>query len=270
MSSEQNPLSHHQAPLTTHAHRFYLAANPSIQTWLAAELHHVLGTRPRSEWDYHADFPRLKRCLAVLYETLRLKTPVWEVKWTEDRAQQLHIGGRAVTLPPQTLILPGYLHVHKHPKYWGQDAGEWRPERWIAAKKDAGEGLHAGNNEGHRYSTGSAEATSPYPDGGEKAGWEGGVEEEEVLLSPPSRGNYLGWSEGTRDCPGKRFSHVEWVAFVAAMLRDWKVEPQLQPGETFAEARTRVLDFIDKDSGYGALLLQLMHPERVPLVWSRR
>jgi hypothetical protein len=60
------------------------------------------------------------------------------------------------------------------------------------------------------------------------------------------------------------------VAFLAAMFRDWKVEPQRREGESFAEARTRVLDFVEADSGYGGLLLQLMHPEKVPLVWSRR
>ncbi|KAK4038604.1 cytochrome P450-like protein [Parachaetomium inaequale] len=242
---------------------FFLAANPSVQDWLASELRHVLGDRPRSQWDYHADFPRLRRCLAVLYETLRVKTPVCEVKWTADRAQQLdvHVAGRAqpVTLPPRTLIIPSYLYVHKHVRYWGPDAGEWRPERWIGVRgvfgdNVDGEGWHAGNNDACRSAKGGRSSCP----------------EEEVLLSPPSRGNYLGWSEGARDCPGKRFSQVEWVAFLAALFRDWKVEPQRREGETFADARTRVLDFVEADSGYGGLLLQLMHPEKVPLVWSRR
>ncbi|KAK4157556.1 cytochrome P450 [Chaetomidium leptoderma] len=231
---------------------FFLAANPSAQDWLAQEITQVLGDRPRSEWDYHGDFPRLKRCLAVLYETLRVKTPVCEVKWTQDQAQQLDVAGQTVTVPPATLIIPSYVYVHKHPRYWGADAAEWKPERWIAARDGVDEGYsHAGNNDTAAATTTSAAA-------------------DEVLLPPPSRGNYLGWSEGARDCPGKRFSQVEWVAFLAAMFRDWKVEPQLQDQETFDEARTRVLDFVEKDSGYGGLLLQLMHPEKVPLVWSRR
>ncbi|KAK4142934.1 cytochrome P450-like protein [Dichotomopilus funicola] len=252
---------------------FFLAANPTIQTWVADEIQQVLGTRPRSEWDYHADFPRLKRCLAILYETLRVKTPVCEVKWTEDRAQQLRVAGQMLTVPPQTLMIPSYLYVHKHARYWGSDAMEWQPERWIATRGAVNEagglgegGLHAGNNGGY-HRRARPHVVEDEKDESADISQEG---EEEVLLPPPSRGNYLGWSEGARDCPGKRFSHVEWAAFLAAMFRDWKVEPQQLPGETFAESRTRVLDFVEKDTDYGGLLLQLMHPEKVPLVWSRR
>ncbi|KAK3291995.1 cytochrome P450-like protein [Chaetomium fimeti] len=257
----------------------FLAANPPIQAWLAAELQHVLGDRPREEWSYQRDFPRLRRCLAVLYETLRVKTPACEVKWTEGRAQTLDVnvnagmgdvggvGGverRAVVVPPRTLIIPSYLYVQKHPRYWGPDAAEWRPERWIAARSGGavGEGAHAGM--GGLGVAGVGRGKEEEGHGG--VGYQG----EEVLLPPPSRGNYLGWSEGTRDCPGKRFSHVEWVALLAAMFRDWKVELQPQAGETFDAARKRVLDFVEADTGYGGLLLQMMHPERVPLVWSRR
>ncbi|KAL2151438.1 hypothetical protein VTH82DRAFT_6536 [Thermothelomyces myriococcoides] len=248
---------------------FFLAANPSVQSWVAAEIRRVLGTRPRSEWSYQADFPRLRRCLAVLYETLRVKTPVCEVKWTAGRAQQLPLGGsgsspgvgKTITVPPRTLVVPSYLYVHKHTRYWGPDASEWRPERWIARRDRVlaadGEELtcHAGNNPNFHNGDGD----------GDRDG-----DEDEMLLPPPSRGNFLGWSEGARDCPGKRFSQVEWVAFLAALFRDWKVEPQLRDGETFADARTRVLDFIEADTGYGGLLLQLMHPEHVPLVWKPR
>ncbi|KAK4035197.1 cytochrome P450 [Parachaetomium inaequale] len=166
--------------------------------------------------------------------TLRVKTPVCEVKWTADRAQQFDVAGRQVTVPPGTLIIPSYLYVHKHARYWGPDAAEWRPERWIGVRGEVGEGCHAVNNDAYRSAT----------------GWRSSPKEE-VLLSPPSRGNYLGWSEGARGCPGKRFSQVEWAAFLAAMFRDWKVEPQRRAGETFADARTRVLDFVEADSGYG-------------------
>ncbi|KAL2176534.1 cytochrome P450 [Thermothelomyces heterothallicus CBS 202.75] len=254
---------------------FFLAANPSVQSWVAAEIRRVLGTRPRSEWSYHGDFPRLRRCLAVLYETLRVKTPVCEVKWTAGRAQQLSLGGgggpgmggpRSITVPPRTLVVPSYLYVQKHARYWGPDAAEWRPERWIARRDqvltaDGQLTCHAGNNTGFNNAAAAVDAA------GAGAGDGDG---DEILLPPPSRGNFLGWSEGARDCPGKRFSHVEWVAFLAALFRDWKVEPQLRDGETFAEARTRLLDFVEADTGYGGLLLQLLHPERVPLVWKPR
>ncbi|KAL2016804.1 hypothetical protein VTK56DRAFT_2973 [Thermocarpiscus australiensis] len=242
---------------------FFLAANPSVQDWLSEELRRVLGDRPHDEWDYHADFPRFKRCLAILYETLRVKTPACEVKWTKDQAQSLEIGGRAITVPPATLIIPSYLYVQKHPRFWGPDALEWKPKRWIAATAPSNPLSNNNDNNDNNMINNNQhqDASPPIYDA---------TDAHEVLLPPPSRGNYLGWSEGSRDCPGKRFSQVEWVAFLAAMFRDWRVEPLRSEGETFAEARTRVLDFIEKDTDYGGLLLQLMHPERVPLVWSRR
>ncbi|KAF2177971.1 cytochrome P450 [Zopfia rhizophila CBS 207.26] len=237
---------------------FYLAANSFVQDWLSNELRRVLGHRPPQEWNYHSDFPQLKRCMAILYETLRVKTLVPEVKWTSDRPQSLDIKGRTLTIPPETLVIPSYIHVHNNPRIWGADAQEWRPARWIAGSRTKKSiSIHPSSCTLSQRRDGPELKSNLYDD-----------YEEEVLLSPPSRGSYLGWSEGTRDCPGKRFSQVEWVAIMAALFRDWKVEPRRQGNETFTEARTRVLNFIDKNTDYGGLLLQLMHPESLPLVWS--
>lgn len=183
--------------------------------------------------------------MAILYETLRVKTPVPEVKWTSSHAQTLNVEDRTLSIPPKTLIMPSYLYVHKRPSFWGPDANEWRPSRWIG--------------KGDAKISPSGNTDSP-----------GKGEEGEVLLWPPPKGNFLGWSLGARNCPGKRFSQVEWVAFLAAMFRDRKVELLRMGDETAEEARRRALDFIDSDSDYGGLLLQLMHPERVPLVWRAR
>ncbi|KAK0628381.1 cytochrome P450 [Bombardia bombarda] len=186
---------------------FYLAANPAVQAWLKEELVRVLGDRPCYEWDYHADFPRLQRCLAILCETLRLKTPVAESLRVEDKTH--------LVIPAGTLIIPSYVHVQKHTKYWGS---EWKPSRWIS----------------------STSGQRQFP--------------------------FLGWSEGARDCPGKKFSHVEWVATMAALFRDWKVDPLRYGQETSEDAQKRVLDMIETNTGYGELLLQLNDPERTPLV----
>lgn len=83
------------------------------------------------------------------------------------------------------------------------------------------------------------------------------------------RGAFLGWSEGIRDCPGKRFSQVEFVALLVGLFRQWRVEPaRIRPDESIESARQRVLDLIREDSGW-VLLLQMLHPERAPLVWKK-
>lgn len=233
---------------------FYLAANPDVQEWLAEELREVLGDRPPSEWNYNRDFPQLKRCMAILYETLRVKTLVPEVKWTNDCPQPVDVGGRTLTIPPKTLVIPSYIHVHNSTQIWGADADKWKPTRWIGKKSDS-------TSPSNR--TSSRRRDSLLDDDEDE-------NEEEVLKSAPHRGAYLGWSEGSRDCPGKKFSQVEWVAIMAALFRDWKVAPQQESNETFAETQKRVQSFIDENTDYGGLLLQLMNPESLPLVCSRR
>ncbi|KAI0200589.1 cytochrome P450 [Astrocystis sublimbata] len=207
---------------------YFLAAHPGVQSWISEEVRTVCGDRELDEWDYRTDFPRLKRCLSVLYETMRLYTPVPVIKWTGDHAQTIVVGEQTITLPPQSMIAPSYGAVQTDPRYWGTDSLTWRPSRYITAGKPGDEEWNS-----------------------------------------PVRGAFVGWSEGTRDCPGRKFSQVEFVATMAVLLRDWCVSPVLKPGESTEAAQKRVMDLIETDSG-PVLLLQMLHPERAPLTWQRR
>ncbi|KAK5630873.1 hypothetical protein RRF57_006588 [Xylaria bambusicola] len=90
---------------------------------------------------------------------------------------------------------------------------------------------------------------------------------KEELKSPP-RGTFMAWSEGDRSCPGKKFSQVEFVATMAVLFKDWRVSPQLFGKERDTDARRRLLRLIETDSAQ-VLLLQMLHPERAPLCWSK-
>lgn len=46
---------------------------------------------------------------------------------------------------------------------------------------------------------------------------------------------------GPRACIGRKFSQTEALTFLSLFLRDWKVEPTLQVGETFAQYEERVM-----------------------------
>lgn len=52
---------------------------------------------------------------------------------------------------------------------------------------------------------------------------------------------FTAFSVGPRACIGRKFAQVEAVCWLALLLRDWKVEPLLRPGETREEWRERVL-----------------------------
>jgi cytochrome P450 len=215
----------------------FLASNPEVQDWISEELRHVLGDRPPQEWDYTKDFPRLKRCLAVLYETIRLYTPVQVTKWTRDQTQTLNVGGKTLILPPNTMMCLSSAALQSDPRWWGSDSLTWRPSRFIK------------------------------PAGSESTAKKTGIDEEEFVQG--KRGSFVGWSEGARDCPGRKFSQVEFVATMASLFRDSRVDPVQLEGETIEAARKRVLNLIETDSGM-VLLLQMLHPERAPLIWSKR
>lgn len=210
-----------------------LATEPTVQDWIQEELNHVIGGRSPEQWSYSNDFPRLKRCLAVLLETIRVYTPVPIAKSTGKNETTLQAGEKTILVPPNTLVIPHHIAVHTHPKYWGADSLKWRPSRWIQNAKEKLSSL----------------------------------DYEEVMT--PKKGSFIAWSEGLRICPGKKFSQVEFVAAMAAICSNWYVEPIKVLGEIMEEARRRVLKLVEEDTGQ-VLLLQMLHPEKAPLVWRRR
>lgn len=217
---------------------YYLAAHPEVQDWLSEEVRHVLGDRPPQEWNYTTDFPRLKRCLSILYESMRLYTPIPVSKWTKDKAQPLNIGDKTIVIPANTMLCLAYSSLHTDPRWWGSDSLTWRPSRFIKKAEFKFSG-------------------SP------------GADLDAEQFVQPRSGSFISWSEGARDCPGKKLSQVEFVATIATIFRDWRVNPVVFEGETIEGARKRVLELIEKDSAM-VLLIQMLHPEKAPLVWSKR
>ncbi|KAF2090209.1 cytochrome P450 monooxygenase-like protein [Saccharata proteae CBS 121410] len=211
-----------------------LGVHPEVQDWMSEEILYVLG-EDESKWSYDA-FPRLKRCLAVLLETLRLFDPILSVmKGTTTTPMPLTISNRTHIIPPHTRMNINLNALHTHPRYWG-DHGPlaWRPSRWILSDPSA-----------------------PGP----------AAIDREYLLQPP-KGAYVPWSDGVRGCPGKKFAQVEHVAVMAKLFKEHVVRPKRREGESEEEARRAVQGVID-DSGM-VLLLQLLRPERASLVWGKR
>lgn len=50
------------------------------------------------------------------------------------------------------------------------------------------------------------------------------------------------FSVGPRTCLGKKFAMTESIAFLALLLRDFQVQPLLEPGESIEDWKRRVVD----------------------------
>ncbi|MCJ1321008.1 hypothetical protein MMC15_006350 [Xylographa vitiligo] len=74
---------------------------------------------------------------------------------------------------------------------------------------------------------------------------------------------------GIRNCPGKKSSQVEFVATLASLFRDWRVDPVPEWLQDMDMARKRVMRMAEEDTGQ-VLLLQMLHPEKAALAWKRR
>jgi cytochrome P450 len=78
-------------------------------------------------------------------ETIRLYNPLIGIAKgvPEGRSCQLSFdGGKTmVTVPGGTKIVLEINSIHTLPQYWGDDALEWRPSRWIQIDDDGSEKL---------------------------------------------------------------------------------------------------------------------------------
>ncbi|KAK8170658.1 cytochrome P450, partial [Phyllosticta citribraziliensis] len=104
---------------------FLLAAFPMVQEWLFEELDGI-------ELDYES-FPRMKRSLAVMLETLRMFPTISPgSKATGDCPVPMQtMEGDTLIIPPHTSITPNLPALQVLPEVWGPDSLTWRPTRWL-------------------------------------------------------------------------------------------------------------------------------------------
>lgn len=75
-------------------------------------------------WYYKKLFPRLSRCLAVVYETLRLYPTVLALlSITSGHTQAFQVGNKTFHIPVGVTFTANIRAMHTHPQYW-PDANE--------------------------------------------------------------------------------------------------------------------------------------------------
>lgn len=211
----------------------YLAAQPQWQSWVREEIRNVASESSSQlqvgAWEYGKVYPQLVRCQAVMLETLRIHgSTVFLPKSTGNSGCALTIVGKEHNIPSGTFVVVNSQALHCDRDTWGADALDFRPSRWMKNTSQL-------------------------------AG-------QEELFEPPP-GTFVGWADGPRICPGKKFSQVEFVGVMAVLFRQHQVRPKQEQGESEEQTSTK-LERVIEDSGISAITLQMRHPQRVALVWT--
>ncbi|CAK1603801.1 unnamed protein product [Parnassius mnemosyne] len=103
-----------------------LSRHTDVQNKVYEELCEIFGDSSRPVT--YADLPKLKYLETVIKETMRLYTPVPIISRKLDKDVNLPSG---LTLVKDSDAIINIWALHRNPRYWGKDAAEFRPERFL-------------------------------------------------------------------------------------------------------------------------------------------
>ncbi|KAL9609797.1 MAG: hypothetical protein Q9167_005451 [Letrouitia subvulpina] len=212
-----------------------LAAHPKCQEWLLEEIDMVFGRLSIVERkDYIMLFPKLRRCLAVMFETLRLygSIPFIPKSTPSEPSVRLESQRRVYSIPPATFVSINVQALHTDPTTWGSDSLIWRPSRWMVQDPSSRVGVN------------------------------------EHLITPRT-GTFIPWADGPRNCPGQKFAQVEFIAVIATLFSSYRVEPVLEDGQSLGIGQKNLLSMVE-GSAISAITLQIQEPRKVALKWEKR
>ncbi|KAJ3325460.1 hypothetical protein HDV06_004319 [Boothiomyces sp. JEL0866] len=167
-----------------------LARAPAVQQRIYQEVQTVCGDGPV---EYH-HLKQMPYVHAVMNEALRKYPPVLFIPKCVEQDQKLG----PYTIPAGTIVDLHTHALHYNAKYWGDDALEFKPERWFADQNAA------------KDSTVVAEM----------------VKKDLPLKSFFSYNKYafIPFSEGIRSCLGKRFAEIEIVTVLSMLCQRFTFE----------------------------------------------
>ncbi len=164
---------------------YFLDAHPDVAELLHAEVDALLG--PPQASDGFA--PALPRTRAMVAETLRCRPPAW------IQSRRYPQAGSAIDgcpIPANGEVLVTQWVTHRDERWWGEDAGQFRPARWLVDKEP---------DEGCPF---------------------------DLKAPGHPRYAYFPFGAGNRICVGESFAWAEAVLCLATLTRRWA--PRLRPG----------------------------------------
>lgn len=189
---------------------YFLSHNPRCQELCAQEADRVLGATS-DDVTYNADFDpeELVYSRAVFQETIRLHLPViFTTRALEkDMSFDTGNGDERITLPKGTKALISPSAVHRDERNF-ERAQEFIPERWVKwdGEKWVDRNYEEERKAGMHPSSPAAARSSP----------------ESISAANPQ--NFFSFSDGSRNCVGKRLAVLESSVMIAMLLRDMRVD----------------------------------------------
>lgn len=183
---------------------------------------------------------------------LRLYSPVVDMeKDVLGEGQHLRMNGGTIFIPKGSEVHMSNLAAHMMPEYWGTDSEEFRPTRWIRTTTPT-------PNE-------AADPSDAEPKTRDMAEI---LDSEEVAPPPVAKESFFPWSLGARNCPGKKFAQVEFVAVMSYVLRLYKVEAVPLKGESPVDTRRRIWEWTQESKA--EVTINFREPEKYSLRLVRR
>lgn len=182
---------------------------------------------------------------------LRLYSPVVDMeKDVLGEGQHLRVEDRTIFLPKGSEIHLSNLATHMMPEYWGADCEKFRPTRWIRSAPTTSESTDSSDTESKTRTIGDL------------------LDSEEVAPPPVAKESFFPWSLGARNCPGKKFAQVEFVAVMSYVLRFYRIEAIPLKGESTEDTRKRIWDWTQESKA--EVTINFREPEKYALRLVKR
>ncbi|KAJ3932727.1 MAG: cytochrome P450 [Lentinula lateritia] len=194
-----------------------LSKRPDVQDRLRRELLEIKSQKNGQDLSYD-ELNSLPYLDAICRETLRLYSPASSIVRVarQDAAIHLHkpildLNGTEiyeVAVPRGTTIFVSIFNANRNPDLWGKDAGEWRPERWLA----------------------------PLPESLINA------------RIPGVYSHLMTFIGGGRSCIGFKFSQLEMKVVVSILVETFRFSPSDKEAEIFWQMNGATAPVVGQDS----------------------
>ncbi len=217
---------------------YCLSKHPRCQDRACEEARRVLSTLDANTTKFDED--ALPYCKAIITESLRLHVPV--IFTTRVASKNLVLDtddeGGMVTIPKGTRIIINPTMVHLDERNFDR-AEEFLPERWVRWENGGWVDRDFEKEKSAAADGGAGAANTPPPPSLSDKYTKENTHADTISAANPQ--NFFAFSDGARNCIGRRLAIMESTIFVAGLFRDMCVDLAEKGYELVKERRFVIL-----------------------------